>query len=60
MACQVSVSLEVRYVPMGEVQTAAWRGGLLLLLNILMEGNCDVTSGESLPIFIDQACEVEL
>jgi hypothetical protein len=44
MACQVDISLEVRFVPMDEIQVAAWRAGLLLLLNYFIERNCDVAN----------------
>jgi hypothetical protein len=60
MACRVKVSLEVRFIPMNDVQSITWYAGLLLLLNILKSEICDVASGDSLPIFIEQGTEVQL
>jgi len=59
MARQVEISLEVQYVPMDEIQTATWRVGNLLLLNILKGDICDAPGGESLPIYIGQLWEVQ-
>ncbi len=45
-ARQVDIIVEVHYVPMDEVQAAAWRASILLLLEFLREEICDGRDGQ--------------